>query len=375
MKSARLELRLLILILGIFFTITTHQQQTLAQEKINPLEKYQFHCYCTTIRSTPQAVIKLDNNGQILVECLPGKTVQQLTDGGTQFTESQIRLLKDWGLLQEEEGILKTTFPILDVDRTNHLRKLMKESTAILSQNLKEEIISLIAELKSINRGKNAYTILFSYVLDDLVWDLWEEKEILKRREISQENPLWTGEFWVVYPARTLSCGTNSISDKGVSLKVNWSEKAIKKMLPFVTDWVNLSKMFDNLVEKGKVEDEKAIQVFGPYNLFDSSGRFTVPIILESEDNKLYQKSLQLSKNVSNQVLDVIDLENLKNEFDFRDKEQALIIAYHELMWELLDYLEQERIIQKPVAFANPDKAEPKDIGDLVFIVKTSKTE
>lgn len=39
-------------------------------------------------------------------------------------------------------------------------------------------------------------------------------------------------------------------------------------------------------------------------------------------------------------------------------------------MWDLLNYFEEQNLIQKPIAFANPDKTESKDIAYLVFIVK-----
>jgi len=45
-------------------------------------------------------------------------------------------------------------------------------------------------------------------------------------------------------------------------------------------------------------------------------------------------------------------------------------ISYHELMWDLLDDLEKQGIIRKPIAFADPKKAQAKDIADLVFIVR-----
>jgi len=360
----------IICVVGLVSTKAIAQQTSSAQEDTLSLDRFEIHSYVTVTRGTPDNVIKLDNNGEILLVCTLGKTVEQLNTMDIQFTQSQIRLLLDWRLLREEQGVLTTTFPILNADHTKHLRSFMKENASILGQNLREEMIALTRELQSIGREKNAYTILFSYILDDLVWDIWEEKSILPKKEITVEKPLWGGVVWAVYPPRDFSCGTNSISDKGVSLKVNWSEVAIKKMIPFVADWDNFSQMFDDFVEKGKVENKKAKQVFGPFNLFDSSGRFTVPVIVEKKDDALYQNCLSLSSKVSEQVLEVINWKKLKKELGFQDEEEALVVSYHELMWELLDYFEQQGLIQKPIAFANPEEAQSKDIGDLVFIVK-----
>ncbi len=42
-------------------------------------------------------------------------------------------------------------------------------------------------------------------------------------------------------------------------------------------------------------------------------------------------------------------------------------------MWDLLDYFENEGLITKPVAFADPDHTSPEDISSLTFFVKTVK--
>jgi hypothetical protein len=38
-----------------------------------------------------------------------------------------------------------------------------------------------------------------------------------------------------------------------------------------------------------------------------------------------------------------------------------------------LDELENGGLIRKPIAFSTPEKAEPKDIADWVFIVRDKK--
>jgi hypothetical protein len=353
--------------------------QSIAQEKDgegNPisLDKYNISQYISTIGASPQNIISLDNNGDILLACISGKTIDQIKSMEIDFTSSQIRILKDWRLLKEENKILRTTFPIINADKTKKLRSHSKKISSYLGQNLQDDIIHLTKELKSLQREKNIYSILFSYVIDGLVWDRFIEKEILKERKITVKEPFWNGVIWAVYPPRDFFCGTNSISDQGVSLNVNWSEKTIKKMIPFVADWKNLGKMFDDFLKKGKVEDENAKKVFSPFNLFNSSGQFTIPIIEEKKGNTLYEICFLISEKIAKEVPELLNLSELKEAFDFHNEEQTLVIIYHELMWDLLDYFEEQNLIQKPIAFANPDKAESKDIADLVFFVKRNES-
>ena len=44
--------------------------------------------------------------------------------------------------------------------------------------------------------------------------------------------------------------------------------------------------------------------------------------------------------------------------------------AYHELMWDLMDHMESNGVIKKPIVFSEPEKAKQSDIADLVFIVR-----
>jgi hypothetical protein len=50
----------------------------------------------------------------------------------------------------------------------------------------------------------------------------------------------------------------------------------------------------------------------------------------------------------------------------------SAVVAYHEWMWEFMRYLEEQGILKKPLAFADPRAARPKDIDRLLFVVKGS---
>jgi hypothetical protein len=334
---------------------------------------YDFSQYMMSSGYAPQSIIEMDNNGQIILACLAGKTRDELKSAGLSFAESQILLLKTWKLLEEKDGQLKTAFPILDADRTLKLRGRTRTAARSLGSEVQPEIVNLSRQLEAIGRRRSAYTILFSYILDGLVWDIFEQKKLLDARNLTVENPFWVGEVWASYPKRDFYCGTNSISDKGIAFKVNWAEKAIPKMAPFVADWKNFSRMFDDYVKIGRVENEEAKKVFVPFNMFDASGHFTVPVIEETESNPLYQIGLQLARLVADRVPAVLNLGAVTKDFNFRDNKQTLVIAYHELMWDLLDEMEGQNLIRKPLVFLAPEKADPKDVSDLVFIVRAKR--
>ncbi len=377
-KNSRFSGMLMIASLALFCAVAPATGQKGAEGNIQqrlPLKfaDYDFAQFIFSAGYAPQNIIEMDNNGDIILACLAGRTRDQLRAAGISFTESQIVLLKTWKVLEEKDALLRTAFPVMNADQTLRLRDKSRIAAHSLIDSLRADVVDLTRQLKALGRQQNAYTILFSYVLDHIVWDMFREKKILDARNLTIENPLWTGEIWASYPKRAFSCGTNTISEKGIGLSVNWTERAIPKMVPFVADWKNFGRIFEDYVAKGRVENEEAKKIFAPYHLFDASGRFTVPIIDATENNALHQVSVRIARRVADEAPAALNLDSLTKEFGFRDTKQTLVIAYHELMWDILDGLESEGLIRKPIAFSNPEKAEPKDIADLVFIVREKK--
>jgi hypothetical protein len=144
-------------------------------------------------------------------------------------------------------------------------------------------------------------------------------------------------------------------------------------MVPFVADFNTLIQMFEDYRTAGVVEHERVRTVFGPFGLFDEEGQFTIPVIVEEDANPLYRSSRAIAEEVVASVSQLLDLTALVADFGFRDEQQALVVAYHELMWDVMDRLEAEGRVHKPAAFAEPDRIEPSDIADLVFIVRASR--
>ena len=366
----------IIIVLVSFISLLSGRAQEI-QKPVNDItrswDKYEICQFISTSGSSPQSIMNLDNNGEILLACLSGKTADQLRVKDIKILESQIRLLKDWGLMKEENDTLTTTFPILDENNTKELRNHSREIASILAKDLEDDVIRLTKKLESLQREKNIYTILFSYVMDDLGWEILKKRK-MEQRKITLENPYWSGVIWAINPPRIFSCGTNSITDQGVTFYVNWSERTIKKMVPFIADWKNFGKMFDDYLLKGFVEDINAFEVFAPFNLFDSSGQFTVPVIEEKAGDPLYEICHAISEKIADRVPGLINISEIDKSFGFANNEEALVVLYHELMWDLLDYFEKQQLIQKPIAFSDPDMAESKDIADLVFIVNNNQS-
>src|SRR5690349_11206534 len=81
-------------------------------------------CFCNSRVATPHYPIGLDNNGALLFATRHGATRAQLANAGIAYRESQIVMLKDWGLLSENDKVLTTAFPVLEPETMGRLRDL-----------------------------------------------------------------------------------------------------------------------------------------------------------------------------------------------------------------------------------------------------------
>ena len=334
------------------------------------LSEYELLCYCEAPGPLPQNIVRMDNNGEILLACRAGETRGQLGRARIDHSESQIQLLKDWRLLQEDAGVLRTQVPVLPPPETLALRARMRKHAAVIASHIRGDLRALTAQLKAVGRDRNTFAVLFSYVLDGLVWEQLNQRGLVKERKLSVEEPLWSGVFWASYPPRSFTCGTNSERRGNKELFISWSRSSRQLMKPFLADWRSVSRMFEQLSSGGRVTDTGLRRLFAPYELFDQQGRFTGPVLKEVSGDPLYERSLAIAARVAEDVERRIDPARVSSELGLGNEQAALVIAYHELMWELLDNLERAGALRRPAFFAAPERARPADFGDLILIVE-----
>ena len=357
----------------LFFSVNVLGQETISENNYPKDHKnYGFHLFGGVSQLSPYQVTKIDNNWEILLACLSEKTKNELRSMGITFTESQLHLLKLMRFLDINNETLKTKMPILGSAQTLALRKKVRDLVIEITPLLMSGFEDFKTELKTIKREESTYPILFSYVLDGLPWKFFYENDLLSHS--SQEEHIWYGLFWAIYPPRSYSSGTNSYDGRYASVSVTTGIDVSKELWEgFVS--TNLKMIRDNFTEHGKLINEKLIKELEPYEIVDSSGNLSVPIIREDTDDKLFALSESLARKVVNLFLLNMNMEELVKEFDFNAESEALIVCYHEFIWELLEYLEEKDIVKKPSFFYRPEEATYKDLGSLLFIIKKSVKE
>lgn len=334
--------------------------------QVNP-RQYEMTCYCSA-RETPHSIVAYDNNLQLIIAFKHGLSKKGLDSLKIPYTNSQLKLLRFFNLVRIENNKYYSTIPVLDSIQTVSLRVQSKIIADKIYPTIEKSLKDLVAYLNSVQNSQNAFSIVFSYVLDGLPWHVFYEKEIVKPFNNNNLSP-WNGYFWMLASKRKEKFGTNSQSDSTLTISITHGPaNNILESFNYEDDL--LQKMLVSIRESGKVSDPGAINTFSKFNIVDEQGKVLVPIIIEDSQNELFRLSLLIANKISDFIISNVPLIEIKNEYNFIDEEQTVIILYHEILWDLLDIIEAKGIIDKPSIFKNPEKSTAKDISDLIFFIK-----
>lgn len=333
------------------------------------LDEYDVTQYASVKSFSPRQIMFFDNNDQIIMACRNGKTKKQLDELGISYNESQIALLRAWRLLDRADDVYTTIMPILDSEKMSGLRALTENAARQIAENMEANLRKYIATLESEGFGGHAFSLLFSYVIDGLVWSEFRSQGLGVSTRVTADTPLWAGAVWAVFPPRASRCGTNSYSAETGYVSVNWSESAGGELDKLLGSSEYLKTMVDQIGSQGRLVDPKAVEALAPFNLIDLDGRPRIPIVRETAGVDLYDTSLDLSANIAALTLQTVPVDSLQKTLGLTSPAVALIIIYHELMWDLMEVLEGKGMIVRPRILTGDTSAAPEDVASLVFVV------
>ncbi len=335
------------------------------------LDQYDVFQYVNLQGPSPVKIARLDTNGEILFACRRASSRQAIRDAGVAFSESQIQLLEIMGLLGERDGLLTTTFPILEPADTSRLRSVTtKASEAIVVQ-----VAPLVAELKraldSDSKSDHAFAVIFSYVLDGLVWQQLNPMVPPPATRASEPgNPFWSGQLWAISPKRRDSVGTATDYAAGQMLYVVWSPHAKAALAPIYQPGADPHVLLEQIAAGNRVTDAVTRAAYSSVGILDSTGRPLVPIIVRRPNDPVQQASQRLADAVARGTMAHLDFEQVAHDCHLRDRHTAMIVAYHELMWDLLDRLQRRGMVVRPEVLTKAATSRRRSCADIAFIVR-----
>jgi len=350
---------LIIVLLGLY--INTFSQKG--------MDTYDKNYYCMVGYLHPQSVIESYNNWELLMTLKGGKSITELNKSGVKYSKNQIEILRLLNFVELKEDKYYSTISILNENETNELRL----ETKIISNNIvnliNKDYNSFQQILTKQGFKNNVYTLLFSYVMDNLVWDKLEKLNYKTMRELTVEQPFWSGTLWFMNSKRKFSCGTNSMSFDSIEntkFCINWSKNSGVSFSNFNI----IESMLKDFKKNAIVTDTVVKNVLKAYDLCNTDGLLKFPVIKNDSTNELNHYSNIIANIITNYLVNNIDYNQVLKKYKIKDKEVAIIILFHEIMWDILDILEEKGQLKKPIAFSDPKNSKKTDLKDLIYIIE-----
>ncbi len=320
-------------------------------------DAYRMVQYLSVGKRSPEGIAALDSNGEILLACRDGCSLEELRTSGLSVLDSQVELLRTLGMLQDDSsGRLVTGFPVLDAETTLELRRRIEELAGRTLLEVGDESRAFLEAVRAAGHRGWAYSLVFSYVLDGMVWEFLDEYRMVPdRRRRSTRSPHWTGVYWVHRPPRPEAPRTLVLSGSPATLKMTVPGGAASPDLgPWRAAATELSQALGagtagDADEAGAGAEDRPQGNLNSLGLMDPDGRWLVPVVDEAGGGPVFRAAENLTEGLLEELQN-LDVESWSEGFGLGDAGQTLVIVYHELMWELIDRLVTRESLTRPEA-------------------------
>lgn len=320
-----------------------------------PYKSFDVTAFCSYIDFHPSQYLT-DNNWDILCAFTePGKT-SKLDSLGISFNKSQLRLLEVGGLLKSDNGAYSTVMPIFGKDETRAIRKETKAFADSIFPTLESQLKNLVNEFKNAGFSNQTYSLVFSYLLDGYIWD---DKRLTPSDKL-EDHGTWSGAYWAMYEDRSrVKIGTNGYG----AVHINWTDElgywlSNKKLLSFAREVAESNG--------SRIDNPEMIENLAGWGLVDADGNITVPVMIRNNNDPIDL----LCKSITTALSDAVKRHCIpwKTAHKIGSSEEAEVIFYHEVMWDLLDLCEEKGIISMPPILKGEEVGK-QHFGDIAFIV------
>lgn len=267
-------------------------------------------------------------------------------------------LLRIEGIIKQNENNWISLIPILDSIQTVNARAFSLQIAYDIYPQIKNDCSLLVNHLKEAKLAESTYSILFSYVLDG---EIWKHFNLYKDLKVSAT---WNGECWALYSPRKFSSGTNSYEN----FNVCWSGMQPKFVGDELMDTSFINPFLEEYKNYGKIFSPEISNKALALGLIDKDGFLLIPVIDTKDHNsKLNVFSNKIINSIVQHFNNTTIVTDFQNKFGIvtEHKKLASTMLYHEVMWDIIDLLLSDNVIQYPSLWKDMDR---KSINSIVFI-------
>lgn len=298
-----------------------------------------FHCYNCSV---DWGALSDPNNNSILNACLTCADIGKLQQLGLADLRARLESLQQGNLIQKADRKYCLAFPaIVDTKRVWFEKEIERIATQMWPAT-QQMLQKLSPHLKG--REHMTYHVAWSLVMDGKVaW--WSLQEMLKTR-LDRSVPL-AGIHWLIYPQHAYSAGTNTYFDnaRGLGAAITWTHTTPSPG----TIMAHLGPYADQIAQSAlhnrPVQDTQAIRALAEYGLVDADGSLRIYVV--GSDSPASQEIALSGVTFAIEAIKHMQVQKLAGRLAV-SVEQALVIGYHELCYELLKRLAASGTVEIP---------------------------
>ncbi len=320
-----------------------------------PYKQFDVMAYCSYSSFYPSQYLT-DNNWDILCAFTTPGTTARLDSLGISHTRSQLRLLEVGDLLRRtNDGIYSTSMHIFDKEQTEAIREESRLFTDSIFPLISPDINKLITAFNAGGHQPQAYSLIFSYLLDSYIWS--DTKLPLAKR--LSNHGTWDGAYWAMYDKRGQSkIGTNGYGP----VKVTWTDDL--GYWPGDNLLINLGRHING---SGIVVTDTVLNsTLTKWGLTDTDGNLNVPILHPGSGDEIDRLCDSITLTISDAVKN--HCTSFAEKYDIESPLEAEVIFYHEVMWDILATLEANHLITRPEILKGAETGRER-FSDIMYIV------
>jgi hypothetical protein len=299
-------------------------------------------------------------NTPILLACLNGATEENLQALGLTDLADRLERLRRRGTLWLRDGRYQLGFPAVVGHSRAALQALVQDAAARLLPSARSVVQQLGSHLG--DRQDMLYHVLWSLVLDSS--DAWQTVETTLRERVTQGDTSMRNKTWLLSPKHPAAAGTNiDATLTGNWLWATWSTTTPESMPIFDLVRKHEAALLSSFRE-GTALGPEAREELGPYGLADEAGR--PRLYVYEADSPASAAYVQAACRFASAAVDRFDVEAAAQAMGVPPG-VAMVIAYHEVCWEVLGRLAAEGILEVPEIVSTPDVA-PVQMARLVSL-------
>ena len=288
-------------------------------------------------------------NNPILKACLVGTTAESVESLGIANLPQRLERLKQANLISQAGRQYRLAFPVIIGKKREQLTSITEHSASQLFPVAKKIVEQLTPMLEG--HEEMLYHVLWSVVMDGhLTWHV--AGQVLQQR-VKNGDISFNDKGWFIYPRHRFSCGTNTHVVQPFQLRITHSRNMFRAVRLSAsqdqTEFEQLVKRAARVTYQGQSitsdADKKALLKYG---LMDHQGKPKIFVFRLGPDNfeavRLY---IGLSQQFAKNLVLKTDIEGISEILQVTPG-IAFVVAYHEICYELLQRLAENRLLDIP---------------------------